>query len=277
MKRFLSLLLIPFFFFSSAYAAKSKPTPTPAPMEIPAEVIDPPEEIQYLLDIAYQDWEAAEGKTQGKITTKNGKKSIKNKYTQWFNDYSWNSNGWCAGFVTWCMIEAGLTELNEVKPENIWGSPNWVGWETIKKRSGDIPKPIYAPADSKQGNMFYSYQHYGRITTYPQKGFVALFGSGSNKFVHVGIVYDVQPLGNGKYRLTTIEGAMGSNTVRMYVFDYDRNAKQDKNVTAVPAEERDREESEMFQYALKATKKKPWYITKFLMPWVPGDSDVPEQ
>ena len=62
MKRFLSLLLIPFFLFSSAYAAKSKPTPTPAPMEIPAEVIDPPEEIQYLLDIAYQDWEAAEGK-----------------------------------------------------------------------------------------------------------------------------------------------------------------------------------------------------------------------
>ncbi len=274
MKKLVSLLMLLVLAFpvTGADAAKSKATPTPPPMEISADVEEPPVQITRLLDVAYQEWESAEGKAQIIKSKKNdkGKKVVINKYTQWYNPYYWNSNGWCAGFVSWCMIEAGLAELDQEATDKK-GTPVYIGWETIKGRSGDIPAPVYAPADSEQKKMFSSYQHYGRITAYPQKGFVVLYGSGGNKYVHVGIVYDVEPLGGGKYRLTTIEGAMGSNTVRMYVFDYDMNAKQTKNVTAVPAAERDRDESDMFQYTLKATSKKAWYITKFLMPWIPGD------
>ena len=273
MKRFFSVLLVLMMLpVWGASAAKSKATPTPAPMDITTEVVEPPLPIQRLLNIAWQDWQDAAGRPQIIKSQKNskGKKVVINKYTQWYNQYFWNSNGWCAGFVTWCMIEAGLTKLDEEATEKK-GEPVWVGWDEIKKWPEEVPEPIFSSADSTPSGLFSSYQHFGRITTVPQKGFIALYGNQSTKFVHVGIVYDVEPLGEGKFRLTTIEGAMGVDTVRMYVYDYDMNAKQVKNITAVPKEERDREESDMFQYTLKATSKKPWFITKFLMPWVPGD------
>ena len=54
------LLLLP---LSSALAAKSKATPTPAPVQITEEVVEEvPEKIQYMLDIAYTEWETLEGK-----------------------------------------------------------------------------------------------------------------------------------------------------------------------------------------------------------------------
>ena len=47
---------------SSAYAAKKeKATPTPAPMTIQAEPADPPEQIQRVLDIAYEEWTTVNG------------------------------------------------------------------------------------------------------------------------------------------------------------------------------------------------------------------------
>lgn len=230
-----------------ALAAKSKATPTPAPVEIDPEIAEPPESIQNLLDIALQDWKDTNGKDQGE----------KNKYTTWFNNYKWGRNAWCAGFVTWCMLEAGLpnTTYNDIK----------------KLEDPEVPAPIFHMKESAPKKMFLGYQKFHRTTLYPQKGFVILYGENSNNYVHVGLVYDVVPLGEGKYRLTTLEGAM-KNTVRMFVFDYDMNAEnKKKNISLVPEDERTEEESKIFTYDYHKSGKKIWHVNCFLMPWVPGD------
>ena len=263
MKRVSALLLILLLLASSpgsgALAGKAKPTPTPAPLDISPDPTEPPEQIRHMLDIAWQDWQDAGGKTQGDVTTRNGKKSVKNKYTLWRNDYYWNSNGWCAGFVTWCMLEAEIPQ---------------VSYSEIKSMPEEAPEPVYSIKDSTPKNLFLGFQHLHRITRIPQKGFVILYGEGNNKFIHVGIVYDVEKIGDGVYRLTTLEGAMGANTVKMFVFDYDLNAAEKKNVSQVPEAERTEEESDMFTYGLHGKKKNPWYVVKFLMPWIPEDNTL---
>ena len=57
----LSLLLL--LSASSALAAKKpKATPTPLPAEIGTELAEPPEQIQRLLDIVYNEWVTVNGK-----------------------------------------------------------------------------------------------------------------------------------------------------------------------------------------------------------------------
>ncbi len=247
MKRFLAFLMAALLCLPAAsLAAKAKATPTPAPMEISPEPADPPETIQQLLDLALQDWKDVNGKDQGK----------KNKYTTWYNNYDWGRNAWCAGFVTWCMLQTDMETVtyNDVK----------------KLENPEAPAPIFHVKESTPKKMFLGYQRFGRITRVPQKGFVILYGENSNKFVHVGLVWDVVSLGEGKYRLTTLEGAM-KNTVRMFVFDYDMNAEnQKKNISFVPEEERTEEESTVFTYGYHK-KKTTWYVNCFMMPWIPGD------
>ncbi len=250
MKRPLALLTAVLLFclpLSGALAAKVKATPTPAPLEISPEIADPPEVIAQMLETALQDWKDTNGKDQGK----------KNKYTTWYNNYDWGKNAWCAGFVTWCMLQTDMPGLtyNEVK----------------KLEDPTAPASVFYIKDSTPKKLFLGYQRFGRITRFPQKGFVILYGENSNKYVHVGIVYDAVPLGDGKYRLTTLEGAM-KNTVRMFVFDYDMNAENiKKNISTVPEEERTEEESKVFTYDYHKSGKKIWYVNCFLMPWVPGD------
>ena len=113
------------------------------------------------------------------------------------------------------------------------------------------------------------YLRMSRISSIPQKGFIVLYGEGSNKYWHVGIVYDVRRLPDGKYRLTCIEGAM-KNTVRMFVYDYDASAEKKKDITLVPKEERTEEETKIFTYNTHVKGKK-CYVNCFLMPWVPGE------
>ena len=115
----------------------------------------------------------------------------------------------------------------------------------------------------------------------PQKGFIVLYGKGSDYKTHVGIVYDVQKLDNGRYRLTTIEGNM-SNTVKMYIADYEpvdvyhgqKENPKIRNLYPVPEEERTMTEARNLTYQLRKKDNKYWYITRFLMPWVPGDDNL---
>ena len=233
---------------SSALAAKKeKATPTPAPVEIQPEPADPPEQIQRVLDIAYEEWKTVNGKDQG----------VKNKYTTWFNNYNWGKNSWCAGFVTWCMLEADI--------------PQDVQHEVRKYEEGTCPEPVFHVKGSAPKKMAPGYLHMHRTTEIPQKGFIVLYGEGSNKYIHVGIVYDVELKSDGLYRLTCIEGAM-KNTVRMFVYDYDVNAEKKKNIVLVPQEERTEEESKIFTYG-KHKKGAAWYVNCFLMPWVPEEED----
>ena len=247
MKKILSLLLamITLLAGSAALAAKSKATPTPAPLEIGTDILEPPDAIHRLLEIAEQEWHEVNGKDQG----------AKNKYTTWFNNYNWGKNRWCAGFVTWCMLEAEIPQQEKAND-----------FKALEE--GSAPEPVFHMKASKPTSMAQGYLRMYRTSAVPQKGFIVLYGAGSNKYIHVGIVYDVEERGGGVYRLTCIEGAM-KNTVRKFVYDYDATAEKKKNIILVPKEERTEEESRMFTYAAHG-KSPAWYVNCFLMPWVPA-------
>ena len=248
LKRVFALTAAALLLFSASAGAakKEKATPTPAPMLIQAEPVDPPELISHMLDIAYQEWTDVNGADQG----------VKNKYTTWYNNYNWGRNTWCAGFVTWCMLEAGIPQA----PQD----------EVKKYDEGTCPEPVFHVKGSAPKKMAPGYLHMHRTTEIPQKGFIVLYGENSNKYIHVGIVYDVELKSDGLYRLTCIEGAM-KNTVRMFIYDYDANAEKKKNIVLLPEEERTREEARNFTYG-QHKKGTRWYVNCFLMPWIPEET-----
>ena len=242
MKRILSLLmlLVTVFCASSAGAAGSKVSPTPPPAELDETFTEEiPFEIQNLLDIVRTELEETGGKNLKK----------KNKYTAWFNQYEWE---WCAGFVTWCMKEAGIPQED---------------YRTIEPAEKE---GVYHATASAPGKMVEGYSRMYRTTMIPRKGFIAVYGSKNyGKFWHVGFVYDVEKLDNGRLRLTTIEGNVNNHSVCMFVRDYDpRSEKKTSNFFQVPKDERVREEDKTFSYKFTYNDKTQ-YVTMFLMPWVP--------
>ena len=112
-------------------------------MEIQAEPAEPPELIRRLLDIAYEEWTTVNGKDQGS----------KNKYTTWYNKYPWGANRWCAGFVTWCMLEAGI--------------PQDVQDEVNKSEEGTCPEPVFQVKGSAPKKMAPGYLHMHRTSAIP--------------------------------------------------------------------------------------------------------------
>ena len=248
-RRALALMLVLIFCTSSSLAAKKK-APEYTAREIDPEIIqDIPEDIQNMLDIAYQQLIETDGKNLKE----------KNKFTKWRNNYSY---GWCGGFITWCMLEAGIPmeEKNKIEDGEVDG--------------------LFHVKEAGVGKLYEGFAKLNRITRVPQKGFIAVYGNegsgGSTPYYHVGLVYDVEKLSDGIYRITTIEGNVKGHTVKMYVRDYDMNKASDKkqkpkDMSLVPEEERDREESNIFSYGYAYTKKK-MYVTIFLMPWVPEES-----
>ena len=229
---------------STAQAAKkASPTPTPPPVALENTTDEPPQQIQDYLDIAYQEW------------VEHGGKRLKNpnKFTEWRGKGI--KFGWCGGYVTWCMMEAGIP------------------METLEKTEEKPVEGVVHVKEASVGKLLRGYQRMGRSTDIPKKGFLAVYGAVSyNLTIHIGIVYDVEDLGNGKYRLTTLEGNMGSK-IRMFVHDYDRFAEdRTKNLTPPPDEYQTEEESEAFSYkVVKDDHKKSYWINCFLMPWIPGD------
>lgn len=242
------------------YAASKKAAPPPP--EVPEEVLQEiPGTIRDVLDLAYAE-----------LTEVNGQElKKKNKYTKWRNDYEF---GWCGGFVTWCMLQQEI--------------PQQTKNETPKN---EVPGLVHVK-EAGVGKLYDGYLRMNRIASLPQKGFVAVFGNANSKYVsagstpyyHVGLVYDVELLPEGIYRMTTIEGNVSLNytdeegtryksphTVRMYTRDYNPHAeKLQKNLTLVPEEERTKAESVTFSYDYTYSNPS-MYVTCFLMPWVPGD------
>lgn len=252
-KRLVSFTLVLILFVcSSSLAAKQKEDKNKDVIrKITTEVVEVvPETIQEVLDLAYEQLIEVNGKNLGK----------KNKYTKWRNNGSF---GWCGGFITWCMLEKGVPQTEWAKVE--WGEVEGI----VHVKEADVTK------------LNTGYRRMNRITDIPQKGFLCVYGNtgegGSGKYYHVGLVYDVKKLSEGKYRITTIEGNVKGRTVRMYVRDYDMNAeKKEKNMPLVPVEERDQEESNIFSYNY-AYKNRKMYITHFLMPWIPEENQEDSQ
>lgn len=238
----LSIMLAP---LSAAFAAKTQPSPTPPPVQTRMGVLEPPEEIRQVLDLAYREWEelAASGKYL----------ENKNKYTKWRTSGGF---GWCGGFVTWCMLEIGIpmAEMEDIPEEAKEG--------------------LFHVKEASVGKLQRGYMKMGRAGIVPQPGFLIVYAvrKSVNYTTHIGIVYDVEDLGNGKYRLTTIEGNM-SKRVKMYVHDYDMYAEDwTRNLSEIPREEQTRKEDAYFNYKLQMDT---WYVNRFLMPWVPDESTPP--
>ncbi len=264
LKRLAALLLAVVCCTSSAFAAsKKKKNEKNGPRDITTEVVqEVPGKIQELLDLAYAEWLETDGA--------NLKRS--NKYSKWRTN---TDIGWCGAFVTYLMLQLEIPQ----KGKN----------DTPRE---EVPGIVHVK-EAGVGKLYDGYEHMNRLTMVPQKGFIVVFGNaksfngtGATKAYHVGLVYDVEKLSDGKYRITTIEGAVDSPgdathpkagyTVRMYVRDYDMNAeKLSKNLTLVPEEERTQEESALFTYSY--TYNNPGlYIFSFLMPWIPGE-DIPAE
>ena len=259
-KRILTLVLAMVLLFSSSALADKKKD-TVAPREITSEVIqDIPEAIQQVLDLAYEQL----------IETDAAELKKKNKYTEWRNQYEY---GWCGGFITWCMLQLEIPQ--EVKNK-------------IKK--GEV-EGLFHVKEAGVGKMYTGYENLNRITRVPQKGFIAVYGtskavkgSGVTPYYHVGLIYDVEKISDDVYRMTTIEGNVNfpgndtrkktTHTIRMYTRDYHLNAEKKKDdLTLVPEEERDREESPIFSYDYTYGNKY-LYVTIFLMPWIPEEASA---
>lgn len=239
MIRVLAMVLVLCMMQLTAQAAN--PTPTPAPRDTTSQVMETvPDEIQALLDLAYKEYTTLNGKTLSKV----------NKYTEWRGKGV--GFGWCGGFITWCTLQLGIPQ------------------DRLKNMKEEPKTGIQHVKEASVGKLLRGYQKMGRSTDIPQKGFLVVYAVRKtlNMTTHIGLVWDVEDLGNGKYRITTIEGNMSSR-VKMYVHDYDRfAADRTRNMATIPESERTREESPIFNYRLQSEE---WYINCFLMPWIPEE------
>ena len=260
MKRIFTLLLALLLLASSASAEK-KAKPTNPPREITEDICEEvPEQIQALLQVAHDEWIAGDGKELKK----------ENKYTNWNGSHG--GYGWCGGFITWCTLQVDIPQ----------------------KKKNDTPRGevegVVHVHEAGQGKLVDGYERMNRLTTIPQKGFIIVYGNanknskfgGLTKNYHVGLVYDVEKLPNGKYRITTIEGNVSTNftdsegvrhkvthTIRMYIRDYDPRAeKPTENLTLVPEEERTQSETPLFSYGYTYNNDR-MYVARFLMTWIP--------
>lgn len=241
-------------------ALAASATPTPPPVEIASTLVEPPAEIQHMLDIAYAEWESLNGAKLPDV----------NKFTEWRGKgYKFE---WCAGYVTWCMMEAGIpmAELADIKTA--------AGADSLLAVEG-----LYHCQEASPGKLLRAYQIMERHTMIPQKGFIVIYGCSFNRVIHAGLVYDVEELGEGKYRITTLEGNI-KDSIRMYIRDYDMNAEvntnrlKSTNLSEVPEDERILPASANLEYTLMDGKPSSgtsgrymYYVNRFLMPWVPGD------
>ena len=246
------VLILSLAVLSASASSFPEATATPEPVRIPEAVSDPPEVILNMVDIAYAEWEAVDGKKLPKS----------NKYTQIFNPDQW---GWCAGFTSWCALKADVPRADR---------------NAVMKMPEGESEPVFTCFTTSPGKYLRAFQHMHRTTMIPQKGYWILFGERTNFTVHIGLVYNVEKLENGKYRLTTIEGNMKS-TVMMYLADYEpvdvyyeqHRRPSVSNLTVIPEEERILEEKKNLSYRLRISDidGTDWYVTCFLMTWIPED------
>ena len=245
-----SLLLL--FAAFSAFCEQSGPTATPVPVIIDENLSEPPDAVQNMISVAHAEWEKLKGKALARS----------NKYTKWVNNSEW---GWCAGFTSWCAMKAGM--------------PRAVLSEVLRMPEGES-EPVFTCIAVSPAKQLRAFQHMHRTTMIPRKGFFVIYGDGDNRTVHIGLVSDVYRLENGTYRITTIEGNM-KNTVRMYTADYtpvnvcnEPQKPSGRNLTRVPENEQNESESASRSWQLRVSDRdgSDWYITCFLMTWIPEES-----
>ena len=223
------------------------------------EVIPQEDEVPALIrraiDIGIQEWTEAAGRTFPR--SGNSKPHRDNKYTKW---WGWDC-GWCGAFANYCLDTAGVP----LEPTDTYKKLKPIG-------SGE-PHGVREAAVQKLDT---GYTNMDRVTqTDPRPGYLVIYGYRDHKessaypYAHVGLVTDVQDLGEGKFLISTVEGNLSSRIKRFtYVYDSNilankakPNAKTNLNMSDAP-DSVPREAD--IQYTPHQTY---WYVTEFCMTW----------
>ena len=137
--------------------------------------------------------------------TKKGRLPKYNQYAKWYYGKK-NEVGWCSVFGIWCANAAGANPIKKKEAEEIPDT------ETLYLREGQV---------GSQYDGFFKLDRFGAI---PRVGYMVIYADMSNAYrtTHIGIVVEVEEMGGGMYKITTVEGNM-SNTVKAYQYLYDSN------------------------------------------------------
>ncbi len=194
-----------------------------------------PEIIQQGIDFALNEWQEAGNQPFPRS----------NKYTFWLRNAK-SSFGWCGAFINYSLDMVGVPM-------------NWRG-ETTLQTDGRA----HSVHEAAVPKLWEGFTKMDRISYIPQPGYQVIYGRrGSTPYVHIGLVSHVEPLGEGKYLVETVEGNMDNRILR-YSYIYDALAeKADRNYYALPAERQT--QPEVFKY--EPHNKGGWYITAFGATW----------
>ena len=215
------ILFLPSLCFSEAVP---EPTATPEPVQIPASPDDPPAVILRMTEIAFEEWENTGGRALPKS----------NKYTKWVNDAEW---GWCAGFTSWCAMQAGVPRLLRAF--------QYMHRTTMIPRKGFFV--LYGDRTNHTAHVGLVYD-----TELLENGKYRLTTvEGNMKSTVRMYIADYEPLDvvGGKRRSPSVS-----------------------NLSAVPEEARDGENTRSRTYHIRVSDVdgSDWYVTCFLMTWLPG-------
>ena len=195
-----------------------------------------PSLIRSAIDLALNEWETSKGVVFAK----------QNKYTAWWcgtGPKCWF--GWCGGFASYCLDTAGV-------PMDDYGD--------------SVPHPDgspYAVHAAGVGKLLKGFMNMERTGSIPRPGYLAIYQKRgyASGFVHVGIVTDVEDLGDGTYIVQTVEGNVSSQ-IKRYCYVYDSRDTTGHNYSDLP--ESLRTDTDTFRYTVH---QKDWYINCFCQTW----------
>ncbi|MBQ8136155.1 MAG: CHAP domain-containing protein [Clostridia bacterium] len=205
----------------------------PYDVEVSEDAVPPL--IRASIDLALSEWENALGKTF----------TQRNKYTAWYCGTGPKCYfGWCGGFVSYCLDTAGvpMDDYNASVPhEN--GEP-------------------YAVRAAGVGKILTGYTKMDRLSTEPRPGYLIIYGKRDYyNTMHVGMVTEVKPLGDGQYIVWTVEGNLSSR-IKRYCYLYDANDTTKHNYKAPPEEWQT--DKKTFTYG---THQKDWFVYAICATW----------
>ena len=196
-----------------------------------------PEAINTVIDFALNEWREADNKTFSRAGSKN-------KYSFWQCGKGPKCNiGWCGAFLGYVFDTCGI-------PMD----------EPTKSVPHDSGEP-YSVRAAGVGKINKGFEKMERLSMVPQPGYLVVYGEQRGYgYKHIGLLTDVDDLGEGVYLLKTVEGNMSSR-IKRYCYLFDSNEKV-KNTKACPEE-----------YVLKDggindyQHIKNWNITTFCQTW----------
>ena len=228
-------------------AVEETPQPEPAPEAAPDAPEDVsvqsydrtavPDQINTVIDFALGEWREAANKAFSRAGSKN-------KYSFWQCGKGPKCNiGWCGAFLGYVFDTCGVPMDEPTK-----STPHESG-EPYSVRAAGV------------GKINKGFERMNRLSMVPQPGYLVVYGEQRGYgYKHIGMVTDVDDLGNGVYLLKTVEGNM-SNRIKRYCYLFDSNEKQ-RNTKPCP-KEYIRDDGEINDYE----HIKKWNITTFCQTW----------